>query len=60
MIYKKKYNIDEVIKQLKEYGAENINLYELLSIVGFDPIDVSYYYINTIRGSVRYNKEERR
>lgn len=60
VIYKKRYNIKKIIEifeEMKEENIKTIDLFELLDAVGFDPIDVYFFYINFIRGRFRYGKE---
>jgi len=56
-IYKKKYNIQKLIKILQELKEPTLDIDEILTLIGFDPIDVNNFYINNIRGRFRYDKD---
>lgn len=58
--YKRKYKVEKIIEQLiqlENSGKTKIDLYDLLELVGYDPIDVYFFYVNYIRGRFRFNKD---
>lgn len=56
-VYKRKYNIKNLVKVLQTTNAISLNIDQLLDVLGFDPIDIYHFYINNIRGRFRYDKE---
>ena len=57
---RKKYNLNKVIEQLeklKKSGKNNINLFELLEEIGFDAIELEYFYKQFIKGRLIYKRE---
>jgi len=57
VVYKKKYNTKEIIEKIKKSEKKSIDLEYLFYLIEYDPIDVYYFYINNVRGSFRYDKE---
>lgn len=57
IIYKKKYKKKEIIEILEKHKENNLNIWDLLVLIGFDVIDINFFYINEIKGKVRYNKQ---
>jgi len=53
-IYKRKYNKKQLIKDIKKFYKDKIDIDELFYLIGYDPIDVYYFYVNNVKGSFRY------
>jgi hypothetical protein len=59
-IYKRKYSIKKIkeqLSQVEESGEEKIDIENLLDLIGYDLVDMYFYYVNYIRGRFRYGKE---
>jgi hypothetical protein len=54
-IYKRKYNTKKMAETLQKSEKKSIDLDYLFYLVGYDPIDVYYFYVNNVKGSFRYD-----
>lgn len=55
-IYKRKYNIQKFTEVLQKSEKKTVNLDELFDLLGYDPIDIYYFYVNNVKGRIRYDK----
>ncbi|MHB1443077.1 MAG: hypothetical protein ACYCXO_10045 [Candidatus Humimicrobiaceae bacterium] len=42
---------------MENSGETKIDISDLLGLIGFDPIDIYFFYINFIRGRFRFDKD---
>jgi hypothetical protein len=55
-IYRRKYNLKKLAEELQKSEKKTANLDELFYLLGYDPIDIYYFYINNVKGRIRYDK----
>lgn len=58
--YKRKYKIDDLVEKiikLENTGETKMDISDLLELVGYDIVDIYFFYVNNIRGRFRFDKE---
>ncbi len=58
--YERKYKVDELIEKLilaEDEGKNQLDIEDLLDLIGFDLVDIYFFYVNRIRGRFRFGKD---